>query len=139
MHLHDLPLVPFDTATTLSEYDRETCLGAAHAAAQIIKIWIRHIKADDNKIQEDLACGRAMGMSSRNRNGIAGPYVLVPWFWTADRLIKGVKVLKHLGRMDGERVEIAELTSRSSGVLGGCRDHRGGVEGSGGVVSYRVS
>jgi hypothetical protein len=112
MHLHGLPSpssIPSlalngasSVPTSGDAFDRDTCLSETHSAASIIKTWIKHIKADDAKIQDDLANGQAMGMSSRNRNGIGGPYVLVPWFWTAERLIKGGKVLRDLGRMDGE-------------------------------------
>ena len=76
--------------------EREICISGAREIAAIIKLWIRQIRI------EELKDARNVKYTSRNQNGLGGPYVLTPWFWIAERLIKGNKVLLALGRAEGE-------------------------------------
>lgn len=95
MHLHD---------PEGDEYDRETCLSAAKESASIIKPWIQQLRLDSK--QNLSRNGAGVKLSSRDRNGVAGPYVLVPWFWTVDRLVRCSRVLKTLGRVrEAEQLE----------------------------------
>jgi hypothetical protein len=105
MHLHD---------PEGDEYDRETCLSAAKEAASIIKPWIKQLRSDDTK--QNIRVGPKT--SSRDRNGVAGPYVLVPWFWTVDRLIRSARVLKAIGRIR----EALELESDAAVVVQGLKE-----------------
>lgn len=105
MHLHD---------PEGDEYDRETCFSATKEAASIIKPWIRQLRSDDTK--QNIRAGPKI--SSRDRNGVAGPYVLVPWFWTVNRLIRSAKVLKALGRVR----ESEEMESDAGFVVQGLKE-----------------
>jgi hypothetical protein len=106
MHLHD---------PEGDEYDRETCITATKEAASIIKPWIKQLRSDDFK--QNRTAGGAK-KSWRDRNGVAGPYVLVPWFWTVNRLIRSARVLKTLGRMR----EAGELESDAAVVVQGLKE-----------------
>lgn len=108
MHLHE---------PEGDEFDRDTSLAAAKEAASIIKLWIRQLKTDEtnaNSISRGPRNGNGTGNghgnghgnttvkpTSRNKHGVAGPYVLVPWFWTANRLIRSAKVMRKMG-LDAE-------------------------------------
>jgi hypothetical protein len=102
MHLHE---------PEGDSYDRDACLGAAKEAASIIKLWIRQLKTDESK-------NVSPKLTSRNKHGVAGPYVLVPWFWTANRLIRSAKVLRKLGR----DLEAADLELDAGLVIQGLKD-----------------
>jgi hypothetical protein len=73
--------------------DRDFSLSSAHQIAGLAKLWIRQMKVDELKDQ------RNPKLTNRHKNGLAGPYVLNPWYWTADRLIRGAKLLRK-ERMD---------------------------------------
>lgn len=117
MHLHE---------PEGDEYDRDTSLAAAKEAASIIKLWIRQLKTDEtnaNSISKDPRNGNGNGHvnakpTSRNKHGVAGPYVLVPWFWTANRLIRSAKVLRKMG-LDAEA---SGLEMDAGLVIQGLRD-----------------
>lgn len=112
MHLHD---------PEGDEYDREACMSAAREAAAIVKLWIRQLKLDDqNQIQVHTQNGHeGKSRSSRNKNGVAGPYVLVPWFWTANRLIRCARVLRKSGKREAEA---ADLEVDAGLVIQGLKD-----------------
>jgi hypothetical protein len=107
MHLHD---------PEGDEYDRETCLSATKEAASIIKPWIKQLRSDDKLNRGGGVTGPKA--SSRDRNGVAGPYVLVPWFWTINRLIRGARVLKTLGRIR----EAGELEADAGVIVQGLKE-----------------
>jgi hypothetical protein len=107
MHLHD---------PEGDEYDRETCLMATTEAASIIKAWIKQHQSDDKSYRRGGAAGP--NISSRDRVGVAGPYNLVPWFWTINRLIRGARVLKTLGRVR----EARELEADAAVVVQGLKE-----------------
>lgn len=106
MHLHE----PEGDA-----YDRDACLGATKEAASTIKLWIRQLKLDEMRDTRNKSQARP---SSRNKHGVAGPYVLVPWFWTANRLIRCAKVLRKLGR----DMEAVDLETDAGLVIQGLKD-----------------
>jgi hypothetical protein len=108
MHLHD---------PEGDEYDRETCLSAAKESASIIKPWIQQLRLDS---KQNLSRNGAppLKLSSRDRNGVAGPYVLVPWFWTVDRLVRSARVLKTLGRVR----EADDLEGDAAAVVQGLKE-----------------
>jgi hypothetical protein len=104
-------------------FDRETCITAAKEAASLIKVWIRQLKSDESKNalsrNNALAYGNTSSKaSSRYKHGTAGPYVLVPWFWTANRLIRSARMLRKLGR----EAEAAELDGDAAIVVQGLKD-----------------
>lgn len=109
MHLHE---------PEGDDYDRDACLGAAKEAASIVKLWIRQLKIDELKDARTGSSLNSAKQSSRNKNGVAGPYVLVPWFWTANRLIRSAKVLRKLGR----DVEALDLETDAGLVIQGLKD-----------------
>jgi len=77
------------------ETERDICIAGAREIAAIIKLWIQQLRIDELKDT------RNAKSTSRNQTGLGGPYVLTPWFWNADRLVKGTKVLRALGRDEG--------------------------------------
>lgn len=91
------------------EYDRESCLAFSRESANIIRIWFQH-----SRLTEEQTKG---SRSNRNKNGIAAPYALAAWFWTADRLMRGAKVVKALGRED----EAAKLLEDGNAVVDGLK------------------
>ena len=112
------------------ESDRDISITGAREIAAIIKLWIRQIRI------EELKDARNVKYTSRNQNGLGGPYVFTPWFWVAERLIRGNKILRALGRKEGElarrRVCVKKcprliVIRRSSRM---CRGRRGGDYGS---------
>lgn len=68
--------------------DRDECLSSAREIASLAKLWIRQMHIDDLKDQHNPK------LTNRHKNGLAGPYVLSPWYWTADRLVRGAKLLR---------------------------------------------
>ena len=68
--------------------DRDLCLSSAREIAGVVKLWIRQMKIDELKDQ------RNPKLTNRHKNGLAGPYVINPWYWTADRLVRGAKLLR---------------------------------------------
>lgn len=88
------------TRNWLHDLDDETeldvCISGAREIAAIIKLWIRQLQI------EELKDTRNVKTTSRTQNGIGGPYVLTPWFWNADRLVKAAKLLRAMGREEGE-------------------------------------
>lgn len=81
-------------------YDRDVCLSSAREIAGIIKLWIRQMKIDEVKDQRSgVGNGR---LTNRGKHGLAGPYVLNLWYWTADRLIRGGRLLRGAGAEKGE-------------------------------------
>ena len=107
MHLHD---------PEGDEYDRETCLLATTEAASIIKAWIKQLQSDDESNRQGGIAG--LKTSSRDRIGVAGPYNLVPWFWTINRLIRVARVLKTLGRVG----EAGELEADAAVIVQGLKE-----------------
>ncbi len=78
------------------ENDRDYAIATSREIAAILKLWIRQIRIDELKDTRNVKA------TSRNQNGIGGPYVLTPWFWTAEKLVKAAKILRSLGRDEGE-------------------------------------
>lgn len=68
--------------------DRDICLSSAREIAGVIKLWIRQLKSDEPKHP------RTAILHDRNKNGLAWQYGINPWYWTADRLMRGAKVLR---------------------------------------------
>jgi hypothetical protein len=68
--------------------DRDLCLSCAREIAGVVKLWVRQMKIDELKDQ------RNPKLTNRHKNGLAGAYVLNPWYWTADRLVRGAKLLR---------------------------------------------
>jgi hypothetical protein len=93
-------------------YDRDVCLSSAREIAGIIKLWIRQMKIDEVKDQRSgVGNGR---LTNRGKHGLAGPYVLNLWYWTADRLIRGGRLLRGTGAEKGEYEYEMECEARSA-------------------------
>lgn len=115
------------------EEDRNDCILTAREIAGIIMLWLRELKNDELQEKRNSGNGR---VQSKSRNGAIGPYVVSTWVWTADRLSKGGKILRSLGRTSGkfrlriQKVEriVAESTRRSRWVRRGCGCDHSGIE-----------
>ena len=68
------------------EADRETCITGAREIAAIIRLWISQIRIDE------LGQHRNVQTTSTNQHGVAA----------AEWLVKSVKILRSLGRHQGE-------------------------------------
>ncbi|EIW65919.1 hypothetical protein M231_02824 [Tremella mesenterica] len=109
------------------DYDRDACLDAARELVTMIKHWIQQLMKADQAVNPSCTpgsmpetvdgCGATDKLSSRNKNGVGGPYVLTPWFWTAERLVRGAKVLRGLGRLE----EAQTCTDDAASVISGLR------------------
>lgn len=84
---------------------RDVCLSDAHEIAGTIQLWIRQIQiheANDGQsrlsgVSNTSAAPGATPSTTRNRNGIGGPYFLYPWVWTAERLRQGAQSHRAVG------------------------------------------
>jgi hypothetical protein len=79
-------------------HDRDICISSARQIAAVVKLWIRQMKLDEIKYTRETNDK----LTNRNKNGHGGPYILNPWYWTADRLIRGARVLRKAGMEKGE-------------------------------------
>lgn len=105
------------------EYDRTTCLDAAREMCSVIKLMLKSFKEDANAVSAAAApngtntVNDKLNGTMRWKHGLGGPYSLTAWYWTADRLIRGAKVLRGLGRMD----EAQGCAEDAAGIVDGLR------------------
>jgi hypothetical protein len=88
--------------------DRDIGLSSAREIAAVIKLWIRQMKIDELKDQRN-----AM-LSNRHKNGHAWQYIINLWYWTADLLVRGEKLLRKKGMEKGasdRKSTVSSLTS----------------------------
>jgi hypothetical protein len=64
------------------------CLSSARGIAGVVKLWVRRLKIDALEDQ------RNPKLTNRNKNGLAGSYVLNPLYWTVDRLVRCSTLLR---------------------------------------------
>ncbi|KAK8864641.1 hypothetical protein IAR55_001891 [Kwoniella newhampshirensis] len=90
------------------ENEREVSLSTIHKAASLIKLWIIKIQVEQEQAaaDENLLAGGLMSApnvlltSSRNKNGLSGPYWSIGWERIANLSKQGAEVLMSLGRME---------------------------------------
>ena len=89
-------------------FDRDSCIQHARDFAQLVKIWVKELQEVGDQPQKwsegrftSANSDNIANVTTRTRNGIGGPYILTGWFWAADRLLKGARVLNAMGRQEG--------------------------------------
>ncbi|ORY26130.1 hypothetical protein BCR39DRAFT_470688 [Naematelia encephala] len=78
-------------------HDREIALTQAKELAGIIRLWIKQLKYDELRDTRNVK----FNSKAPTACGCAETYVLTPWYWAADWLVRGAKVLRgQIGRQD---------------------------------------
>nr|XP_031862424.1 uncharacterized protein CI109_001921 [Kwoniella shandongensis]KAA5529496.1 hypothetical protein CI109_001921 [Kwoniella shandongensis] len=113
------------------DHERELCLASISNATGLIKLWISKIKleqhekamAEDQLARGVLPTSDVLLTSTRNKNGLAGPYWSNNWEPIANLSKDASQLLQSLGRIDESQrysIDADEITQamRSMGISG---------------------